>query len=49
MENFPQAGNNVEVEDKGVTKMATPGGFQSVTLINESGLYCSMIGSKRTD
>ena len=38
--------DHVEVEDKGVTKMATPGGFQSVTLINESGLYSLILSSK---
>lgn len=42
-------GNNVEAEDKGIVKMTTLGGHQSATVINESGLYSSVIGSKRTD
>ena len=31
--------DHVDPEDKGVTKMMTPGGNQKVTIINESGLY----------
>lgn len=42
-------GNNVEAEDKGVVKMTALGGRQSVTVINESGQYSSIIGLKRTD
>ena len=38
--------NHVDVEDKGVTKMMTPGGEQTVTIINESGLYSLALGSK---
>ena len=38
--------NHVDVEDKGVTKMMTPGGEQTVTIINESGLYSLVLGSK---
>ena len=38
--------NHVDVEDKGVTKMMTPGGEQNVTIINESGLYSLVLSSK---
>lgn len=30
---------HVDLEDKGVTEMMTPGGRQNVTIINESGVY----------
>ena len=30
---------HVDPEDKGVDEMATPGGKQNITIINESGLY----------
>ena len=33
-------------EDKGVNKMVTPGGIQSVIFINESGLYSLILSSK---
>lgn len=36
----------VEVEDKGVSKMETPGGTQDVIIINESGLYSLILSSK---
>lgn len=38
--------NHVDEEDKGVTEMVTPGGRQSMTIINESGLYALIFGSK---
>lgn len=38
--------NHVYVDDKGVTKMMTPGGKQDVVIINESGLYALIFGSK---
>ena len=38
--------NHVEEEDKGVTEMMTPGGMQSMTIINESGMYSLIFGSK---
>lgn len=37
---------HVDGEDKGVTEMDTPGGKQKVILINESGLYSLVFGSK---
>lgn len=36
----------VDAEDKGVSKMDTPGGKQEVTIINESGLYGLILSSK---
>lgn len=36
----------VDPEDKGVSKMDTPGGAQDVTIINESGLYSLIMSSK---
>lgn len=36
----------VEQEDKGVAKMETPSGIQEMTIINESGLYALIFGSK---
>ena len=37
---------HVDDEDKGVTKLGTPGGVQYVTIINESGLYSLIFSSK---
>ncbi len=37
---------HVEEEDKGVFKMPTPGGLQTTTFINESGLYSLILSSK---
>ena len=36
----------MEEEDKGVAKCDTPGGKQDMTVINESGLYALVFGSK---
>lgn len=36
----------VDLEDKGVTKMMTPGGMQDTTIINESGVYALVFSSK---
>lgn len=38
--------DHVEEEDKGVTKCDTLGGTQEMTVINESGLYSLILGSK---
>lgn len=38
--------DHVDDEDKGVTKRDTLGGRQSITVINESGLYALIFGSK---
>ena len=38
--------NHVALEDKGVTEMMTPGGRQKITVINESGVYALIFGSK---
>lgn len=38
--------DHVDEEDKGVTKCDTLGGTQEMTVINESGLYSLIIGSK---
>ena len=38
--------NHVDEEDKGVTKIMTPGGAQEMTVINESGIYSLVFGSK---
>lgn len=37
---------HVDEDDKGVDEMATPGGNQSVVIINESGVYALVFGSK---
>ena len=37
---------HVDIEDKGVNEMVTPGGTQKVILINESGLYSLILSSK---
>lgn len=37
---------HVDEEDKGVTQMDTPGGKQKLAIINESGLYALIFGSK---
>ena len=36
----------VDEEDKGVSKIDTPGGTQELTIINESGLYSLVLSSK---
>lgn len=36
----------VSSEDKGMSKMDTPGGIQNMTIINESGLYSLVLASK---
>jgi len=38
--------DHVDDEDKGVTKMVTPGGLQPMIIINESGLYSLILSSK---
>ena len=38
--------DHVAEEDKGVTKCDTPGGKQDLSVINESGLYSLILGSK---
>lgn len=37
---------HVDEEDKGVCELPTPGGKQSMTIINESGLYSLILSSK---
>ena len=37
---------HVDAEDKGVSEILTPGGKQSVPIINESGLYSLVLSSK---
>lgn len=38
--------SHVDAEDKGVQKLDTPSGEQEMTIINESGLYSLVMGSK---
>lgn len=45
--NIPDAlKKHVDEEDKGVAKCDTLGGKQNLTIINESGFYCLVFGSK---
>ena len=37
---------HVDEEDRGVSEMDTPGGRQALAIINESGLYSLIFGSK---
>lgn len=37
--NYRRSLNRIDESDKGVSQIATPGGTQSMTVINESGLY----------
>ena len=37
---------HVDDEDRGISKMETPSGTQQMTIINESGLYSLIMGSK---
>lgn len=37
---------HVDKEDKGVTELMTPGGKQNMVIVNESGLYALIFGSK---
>lgn len=39
-------GKRIDEEDKGISKMETPSGRQEVIIINESGLYTLILGSK---
>lgn len=38
--------DRVDFEDRGVSKLDTPGGLQEVAIINESGLYSLILSSK---
>lgn len=38
--------SHVLEEDKGVTELMTPGGKQKMVIVNESGLYALIFGSK---
>lgn len=38
--------DHVDDDDKGVTKLDTPGGKQNFVIVNESGLYSLIFGSK---
>lgn len=40
---------HVDPEDRGISKMETPSGIQEMTVINESGLYSLILGSKLPD
>jgi prophage antirepressor-like protein len=40
------ARERVDAEDRGVAKMDTPSGQQEMTIINESGVYSLVLGSK---
>ena len=45
--NSPKAiRDHVDNEDRGVNEMDTPGGKQDISIINESGLYALIFGSK---
>lgn len=45
--NFQKAiRDHVDAEDKGVNETVTPGGRQQMVVINESGLYALILGSK---
>lgn len=37
---------HVDDDDKGISKIETPSGMQNMTIINESGLYALVFGSK---
>lgn len=37
---------HIDTEDKGVSVLDTPGGMQKMTIVNESGLYSLILGSK---
>lgn len=37
---------HVDIDDKGVGEIQTPGGKQNMTIINESGLYALIFGSR---
>ena len=39
---------NVDAEDKGGTQMDTPGGVQTVSIVNESGLYSVLFALQPT-
>lgn len=41
--------NHVYDDDKGVEKIDTPGGKQKFTIVNESGIYSLIFGSRKTD
>ncbi len=38
--------DHVDIEDKGVNEMDTPGGKQGIVVVNESGLYALVFGSQ---
>ena len=45
----PDLTRRLESDEKGYTEVHTPGGDQSMNIINESGLYRAMFGSKKKE
>lgn len=45
--NAPDMNRHVDEEDKGVAKVRTPGGEQSMTVLTESGLYAAILRSSK--
>ncbi|MDZ7620894.1 MAG: BRO family protein [Candidatus Competibacteraceae bacterium] len=39
----------LDSDEKGVSSIHTPGGPQEMTIINESGLYCLILGSRKPE
>lgn len=47
--NTPDMNRHVDDEDKGVAKVHTPGGAQTMTVLNESGLYSAILRSSKPE
>ena len=45
--NAPDMNRHVDEDDKGVAKVRTPGGAQTMTVLNESGLYAAILRSSK--
>lgn len=49
LENVSRAIRGLDTDEKGVTNSNTLGGVQSMTTVNESGLYCMLLRSRRPE
>lgn len=49
LDNTHMAVDRLDEDEKGVTSINTPGGPQSMTIINESGLYSLVLGSRKPE
>jgi anti-repressor protein len=49
LEQVSRALDRLDDDERGVTSMHTPGGVQQMSVINESGLYSLILGSRKPE